>query len=197
MRYPADHKDRVRKQIVRAASRRFRGRGGEGVAIADLMRDLKLTHGGFYRHFEGKEQLFNEAFLASIDQAKERLRSAARAAAPGRELEAVINTYLSPGHCANPAEGCPIAALTTEIARHPKSTRTAFSLVLRAQAAELAPLLPGESAAERERTAMVLLAGMAGALNVARAVSDEPLRRAILEQARAFYVQALCRRADR
>jgi AcrR family transcriptional regulator len=191
MRYPAGHKDRVREQIVRAASRRFRRRGGEGVAIADLMRDLKLTHGGFYRHFRGKEELFTEAFLASVDQARQRMITAADAAPPGRQLEAIITTYLSAGHCAKPDEGCPLAALTTEIARHPKGTRAAFDRILHTHAAAFARYMPGGTSAERERLAMVLFAGMAGALNLARAAADDELRRAILEQARSFYLDAL------
>ena len=172
MRYPAGHKHRVREQIVRAASRRFRRRGGEGVAIADLMRDLKLTHGGFYRHFRGKEELFTEAFLASVDQARQRMITAADAAPPGRQLEAIITTYLSAGHCAKPDEGCPLAALTTEIARHPKGTRAAFDRILHTHAAAFARYMPGGTSAERERLAMVLFAGMAGALNLARAAAD-------------------------
>jgi TetR/AcrR family transcriptional repressor of nem operon len=191
VRYPAGHKDRIREKIVAAASRRFRGRGGEGVPIADLMRELKLTHGGFYRHFTGKEQLFNEAFMASMAQARASMMRAAGAAPPGRELEAIIATYLSPGHCASPSQGCPLAALSTEIARHPKSTRAEFDRMLRAHAAEFARFMPGATAEERERQVMVLFAGMAGALNAARAASDDDLRRAILEQARTFYLDAL------
>lgn len=190
MRYPAGHKDRVRAKIVSAASRRFRGRGGAGVAIADLMRDLKLTHGGFYRHFGGKEELFNEAFLESVAKAKAKMLAAARAAEPGRQLEAIVDTYLSAWHCGHPAEGCPMAALTAEIGRHAGSTRAAFDRVVRLHAADFAPFMPAGTLAERERTAMVLFAGMAGVLNAARAVSDEALRRAMLEQARALFIQA-------
>jgi TetR/AcrR family transcriptional repressor of nem operon len=193
MRYPAGHKDRIREKIVAAASRRFRGRGGEGVPIADLMRELKLTHGGFYRHFTGKEQLFNEAFTASMAQARAMMMRAAEAAPPGRELDAMIASYLSPGHCASPSQGCPLAALSTEIARHPRSTRVEFDRMLRAHAAEFARFMPGGTAEERERKVMVLFAGMAGALNAARAASADELRRAILEQARAFYSDALRR----
>lgn len=193
MRYAPDHKDRVREQIVHAASRRFRRRGSEGVAIADLMRDLKLTHGGFYRHFAGKEELFTEAFLASVAQTRARMAAAA-AAAPGREVEAIVTTYLSAPHCENAGEGCPIAALTSEIARRPKRTRAIFDRVIRAHAAEFARFMPGPTAAERERTSLVVFSGMAGALNVARATADESLRRAILDQARTFYLQALAPR---
>jgi TetR/AcrR family transcriptional regulator, transcriptional repressor for nem operon len=55
MRYAADHKQQTRERIVRAAACRFRTRGSEGAGIGDLMRDLRLTHGGFYRHFDSKE----------------------------------------------------------------------------------------------------------------------------------------------
>jgi hypothetical protein len=54
--------------------------------------------------------------------------------------------------------------------------------------------MPGATAAERERTSMVVFSGMAGALNLARATADETLRHAILDQARSFYIQSLCRR---
>ncbi len=159
------------------------------------MRDLGLTHGGFYRHFSGKEQLFDEALLDGFAEAEAKMKAAAERAPAGHEIEAIINGYLSVEHCANPAGGCPVAALATEIAHHRKSTRATLDRAIRGHAAALARFLPGETSAERERTALVLFAGMAGALNVARATSDEALRRTILEAARAFYVQALCRRS--
>jgi TetR/AcrR family transcriptional repressor of nem operon len=190
MRYPADHKDRVRQRIVRAASRRFRGRGSETVAIADLMNDLKLTHGGFYRHFKGKEDLFGAAFLAAAGESLARLKSAAEQGPPGRGLEAIINTYLSPGHCDNPGQGCPIAALAGEISRHPKTTRATLDRAIRENAAALAPFMPGRTLAERERNIVVLFSALAGTLTLARATADETLRRTILEAARKFYVRA-------
>jgi AcrR family transcriptional regulator len=192
VRYPSAHKDRVRRQIVRTASRRFRGRGSEGVAIHELMRDLKLTHGGFYRHFAGKEHLFREALLEGLAEAKERMTAAVAGAAPGRELEAIIRMYLSPEHCENPAQGCPIAALATEIARHPRETRSKFARAAQDHVGAAAPFLPGRTLAERKRAAMVLFAGMAGVLTVARATPDEGARRKLLEGARAFYLRALC-----
>lgn len=195
MRYPIDHKERVRKRIVRTASRRFRGRGGEGAPITELMRDLGLTHGGFYRHFGGKEELFREALLESLAEVEARMAAAAEGAPAGRELEAIVHAYLSPEHCANPARGCPIAALTTEIARHPKDTRSTFARALRRHAAGLARFVPGSTLAERKAAALMLFAGMAGVLNLARATPDEALRRRILERGRRFYVRAMRRSA--
>lgn len=190
MRYPAEHKERTRQRIVNAASRSFRGRGAD-VAIGDLMRELKLTHGGFYRHFRDKEELFSEAFAASVAQATARMVAVAQAAPHGREAEAIVDFYLSSGHCANAAEGCPIAALATEMGKHPESTRTAFDALLRSVGAAFARWMPGNSKADRQRTAIVLFASMAGALSLARAVADETLRRTVLEQARTFCLRAV------
>jgi len=56
MRYPSEHKQQTREKIVKAAARRFCSCGSERAGIGDLMRDLHLTHGGFYRHFLSKEE---------------------------------------------------------------------------------------------------------------------------------------------
>jgi TetR/AcrR family transcriptional regulator, transcriptional repressor for nem operon len=193
MRYPPEHKDRVRQRIVEAASRRFRSRGSDNVAIADLMSELRLTHGGFYRYFKGKEHLFNEAFLAAAAQVQARMKAVVAKAAPGHELEAIISQYLSAGHCGNPSHGCPIAALAAEISRHPKSTRTTLDRAIRQSASGIARFMPGSSAAERERTAIVLFASMAGTLMLARATADETIRRGVLETARTLYLKSFSR----
>jgi TetR/AcrR family transcriptional repressor of nem operon len=193
MRYPAEHKDRVRQRILDAASRRFRAHGSENVAIADLMSELRLTHGGFYRHFKGKEHLFNEAFLAAAAETQSRMKAAAEQASPGHELEAIITRYLSAGHCGNPSQGCPIAALAAEISRHPLSTRATLDRAIRRNAVALARFMPGRTAAERERTAIVLFASMAGTVMLARATADDTIRRDILETARTFYLKSFSR----
>src|SRR5690348_4364118 len=112
MRYSAEHKQETRERIVRAASRHFRRHGREGVAIADLMRKLNLTHGGFYRHFGSKEQLYVEAFERALEETRRAMMQAA-AKQPGAELRAAIEHYLSLDHCSNPADGCPVAALSS------------------------------------------------------------------------------------
>jgi TetR/AcrR family transcriptional regulator, transcriptional repressor for nem operon len=190
MRYPAEHKQETRARIVRAAARRFRSRGSEGAAISDLMRDLRLTHGGFYRHFDSKEHLFAEAFAAGLEQVSGRLVRAAETAPRGGELKALIDTYLSPEHCDDAANGCPVAALMSEVARRPGATRGAFQQAIRAHIARMARYLPGLTDEERQRTAVMLFSGMAGTLNVARALTDERRRR-VLEDARTFYLEAV------
>jgi len=190
VRYRADHKQQTRERIVSAAARRFRSRGSEGAGIGTLMRDLRLTHGGFYRHFDSKEDLFAEAFEQSLKELGDRAIAAIEHAPRGKELTALIGMYLDIEHCDDVAGGCPVAALAVELARRPRSSRGRFLQALRSHVRRLERYIPGASEGERRQKTIALLTGMAGTLMVARAFPDEDDRRAILEGARKFYVAA-------
>ncbi len=190
MRYDADHKQQTRERIVRAAARRFRSRGGDGAGIGDLMRDLHLTHGGFYRHFESKEELFAEAFEQSLKELGDRVAKTIEHAPPGGRLKALIETYLDLDHCNDVAGGCPVAALAAEVARRPRGARGPFLQALRAHIRRMAQYIPAANDTERREKAIALFTGMAGTLTVARAFTDEQDRRTILEGARKFYLAA-------
>lgn len=190
MRYPREHKQETRERIVRAAARRFRSRGTEGATIGTLMHDLRLTHGGFYRHFDSKEELFIEAFGESLEELSRKMLSALENVPRGGELKALINRYLDTEHSDDVAGGCPVAALATEVARRPPKTRAALLQILKNHIAKAAKFIPGATEAERERKARVLFSGMAGTLNLARVIVDEDQRRRFLEDAKKFYFEA-------
>ena len=61
MRYEPEHKERTRQRIVENASRQFRSEGKNGPGVAKLMKATGLTHGGFYKHFKSKDELFADA----------------------------------------------------------------------------------------------------------------------------------------
>jgi TetR/AcrR family transcriptional regulator, transcriptional repressor for nem operon len=189
MRYPADHKQQTRERIVRAAARRFRTRGSEGAGIGDLMRDLRLTHGGFYRHFDSKEWLFAEAFEHGLKEVGDRVIRAIEGAAPGGELKALIDAYLDIRHCDDVAGGCPVAALASELARRRRGARGPFLQAVRAHISRMAQYVAAKDEEER-RGKTIALSGMAGTLAVARAFTDEQDRRRILEGARRFFLAA-------
>ena len=191
MRYPAQHKEHTRKRIVRAAARRFRSRGTEGATIETLMRDLRLTHGGFYRHFGNKEQLFVEAFDQSLKEVASKARSAIQHSPRGNELKALIDGYLAIEHSSDVAGGCPVAALATEIARRPPKVRAGFMRVLINHIAVIARYIPGATEEERQRKARVLLSSMAGTLTMARVIVDDQERRRFLDDAKRFYFDAV------
>jgi TetR/AcrR family transcriptional repressor of nem operon len=193
MRYPSEHKQQTHERIVRAASRRFRSRGSEGAGIGDLMRDLRLTHGGFYRHFGSKEELFAEAFQQALRDATARSNAAIQRAAPGEEIKAIIDTYLDVDHCNDIAGGCPVAALAAEVARRPRASREPLIRALRAHVDRLAKYMPGKTDEERRRKTGVPLSGMAGTLTIARAFPTDEERRTILDNAKHFYFDAVRR----
>ena len=75
-----------RSAILDQASRLFRGRGLDGVGVADITRAAGLTHGAFYGHFPSKTALAAEACGRSLLQGAEHWRGrAARARAAGRD----------------------------------------------------------------------------------------------------------------
>jgi TetR/AcrR family transcriptional repressor of nem operon len=193
MRYPAEHKEETRERIVQAASRRFR-RAGAGVGIGQLMKALKMTHGGFYRHFKSKDDLLVQALEQSFAEMRARMTAAIARAKPGHELESIIETYLSDAHCADAAGGCPVAALASEISRQPRAVRAAFDRAIQHATAAVAGFLTGGTEEDRRRRAGVLMSGMSGTLAVARAIADERLRRSLLSSARKTYIEAFASR---
>src|ERR1700761_7631799 len=58
---------KTRERIVQVAAQQFRRNGIQQTGVADIMAAAGLTQGGFYRHFESKDQLVAEACAASMD----------------------------------------------------------------------------------------------------------------------------------
>jgi AcrR family transcriptional regulator len=61
-----------------------------------VMRDLRLTHGGFYRHFGTKEDLVAEAFKAALKESGDRAIAALAQAPAGGEMQALIECVSGP-----------------------------------------------------------------------------------------------------
>jgi TetR/AcrR family transcriptional repressor of nem operon len=90
-----------RKQIVRTAARLFRERGIDRVSVAEVMTEVGLTHGGFYKQFASKEALVAEAVGQAFAETGERLTASSR--------EDFVRGYLSVEHRDAPGGGCPAA----------------------------------------------------------------------------------------
>ncbi len=54
MRYDADHKQKTREKVLKAAAKAIRAHGPHRIGVAGVMNQAGLTHGGFYAHFESK-----------------------------------------------------------------------------------------------------------------------------------------------
>src|SRR6185312_12535313 len=94
----------TRKRIVEAAACEFREKGIVATGLADLMKAAGMTHGGFYKHFESKDQLIAEACAEAVEEAIGSLEAQPT-------LDAAVAGYLSARHRDNPASGCPFSAI--------------------------------------------------------------------------------------
>jgi len=161
MRVSREKAAESRERILEAAARGFRERGLDGIGVADVMKDAGFTHGGFYAHFDSKEELMAEACGRALDGSLARWRKL-QATSPESVLPAVADHYLSPRHLADRANGCTIAALATDVARHGPGVRSAVTSRFRALMSILADAMPGRTRAARRRKALAafLAAGL-------------------------------------
>jgi TetR/AcrR family transcriptional regulator, transcriptional repressor for nem operon len=178
MRYEKGHKDTTRQHIIDVASRQFRGHGVAAVGLAGIMSDAGLTNGAFYTHFESKEDLVEAVLAKALDRREDRLRAVA---ADNAGLETMIRDYLSPRHRDRPDDGCPTAALVAEVARHPRTTRDAFTAKVSTFIELIATQIRAGAPAERRRNAVAIYGMIVGTLQLARAVNDKKLSDEILE----------------
>ena len=178
MRYEKGHKEATRGRILEEASRRFREEGIAAVGVANLMSGIGLTQGGFYNHFESKDDLAREALVISSGATIRRLGEAG-------QLQAIVNWYLSPAHRDNPGKGCPAATLAPEVARGSDNLRHSFTESLQETLAVLRSCLPGKLTPARKRaTAMAMFASMVGTMSLARAVDDPAVSSELLAAGR-------------
>jgi TetR/AcrR family transcriptional regulator, transcriptional repressor for nem operon len=190
MRYPAEQKAETHEKILAAAARSFRKHGSETNGIGQVMNELGLTKGGFYRHFESKGDLFAAAVVRAFEELGDRMAAVAAGAPKGDELPAIIEDYLSAKHLNAPGAGCPLAALAPEIARQPVAIRKRVNQSMIAYRERMLPWIPGRNADEQRARAFILFTGMAGVLVAARAIVDPQGRERMLAAARSFYKEA-------
>src|SRR5258708_7896674 len=115
-------KAETHERIVSLASKRFREKGLTGIGIAELMKEAGLTVGGFYKHFDSRDDLVAEA-LGSAQGPWKRLMDAAASGGPPVTYDSLIDSYLSEAHRNHPSTGCPVGALAGDVARSDKRTQ--------------------------------------------------------------------------
>jgi TetR/AcrR family transcriptional repressor of nem operon len=173
-------KAETHKRIVKIASKRFREEGVAGVGIAELMKNAGLTVGGFYKHFDSRDDLVAEAVSSAFGTWKRQMDAAA-SGGPPLSYETLIDDYLNKAHRNHPGVGCAFSALAGEIARSDKRTRALASEEIRNNLQLIAGLLPGKDKRAARSKAILTYSALVGAMSLARAVSDEALSLEILK----------------
>jgi TetR/AcrR family transcriptional regulator, transcriptional repressor for nem operon len=149
-----------RERILDAAAHLFRERGLEGISVAEIMETAGLTHGGFYRHFESKDDLASQACTRAFEQALGRLETRRG------NLPRYAVGYLTERHRDQPGNGCPIACFAAQVAGSDASVQAAFADGLARYVEMLAERVP------RER-AIATVSSLVGALLLARATAAQ------------------------
>ncbi|MDO9246544.1 MAG: TetR/AcrR family transcriptional regulator [Phenylobacterium sp.] len=163
MRISRDQAQQNHDRVVTTAAAMFRERGFDGVAVGDLMKAAGFTHGGFYNHFKSKEALSAQA----LDQA---FRQMDDHRAGVESLDDLLAQYLSEAARRAPGKACPAAALAGDVSRQGEPVKQVFAEGFERMVESMAARLPEGPKARGE--AIALLARMAGALALARAMPE-------------------------
>src|ERR1700754_4168428 len=179
-----------REQIITTAARRFREHGFDGVSVADIMKEVGLTHGGFYGHFSSKDELVALASLRAMTETLAKWQKVVDEAA-GDRLETLVDSYLSLRHHNRPETGCLLAALGSELSRQPSAVKEAVTVGQRNMLDFLTGIAPGKTKAQRRKQAVVAFAAMVGGMTLARGTSDPQLRQEVLDTVAASVLDSV------
>ena len=180
MRQSREEKAKTRERIVETASARIREAGIERPGVAEIMRAAGLTHGGFYKHFDSRDELVAEAAERAFADSERTVHELTDDAED--PLAAFVDWYVSAQHCDDPANGCPIVALGGDVRRADARVRAGYREQVERYLANIERFLGGGEDARRRAT--VAVSTLVGSVMLARAVDDEALSEEILRDAR-------------
>jgi TetR/AcrR family transcriptional repressor of nem operon len=178
MRHSKEDKAASHDRIVTVAAARIRESGTEQPGVAEIMAAAGLTHGGFYKHFGSRDELIAEAVERALTDSESRVPELTAGAED--PLAAFADAYLSVAHRDDPATGCGVVALGTDMPRVGGAAQEAYRAQVERYLEHLQQLLGDDDDATRSR-ATVTLSAMVGAVMIARALgptarSEEILR---------------------
>ncbi len=184
-----DQKQKSRQAILDSAATLLRQRGIQASSVLDVMKGAGLTVGGFYGHFESKEQLFTATLKHAAGVMWQKLVHDSAGTSPRQRVLSVLGRYLSRTHRDNPEAGCFLPNVAAEVAREGEPYRSALATELASFVGSLAQILGG-GAGSRE-TALGLIALMYGGLSLARALAGTPLSDEFLAAAKRLGAQTV------
>ena len=177
-------------RILDIAAARIRRDGTGSLAVAELMKEAGLTHGGFYRHFDSREQLIAEAAQRALTQGSEWTMASGKLGGQ-RGFTALVDGYLSAWHRDHPEAGCGVAGVAADAARAGGPARGSYTRQVKECLAVIADLTGNPDRQAGEREAVLTLSALVGAISMARAVDDPDLSEQILTNAAAALKQCI------
>jgi TetR/AcrR family transcriptional repressor of nem operon len=170
------------EQLLKIAARTFREGGTQALSIAKLMEAVGLTHGGFYSHFPSRDAFVGEALDEAFNQARQDLFGAISKRREGDFLVGFIKLYLSEHHRDHPELGCVVATLSGDIQRSDEAAREIYTRRIKTYMQEIRQLMdPSERDSDAKSISLLCL--LAGAIIIARTVTDESFSKKVLTAA--------------
>lgn len=181
MRVSKEHKEKVRQEILEAAGKGFREQGYGGLGVDGLAKRAGLTSGAFYKHFPSKDDAFKAAVVKGLQDYAQAVQGF-EADHGEAWTQAFINYYLGKSHVENLACSCAVPGLSAEVMRADKTTKKAYEDEINTVADNIASGLEGHT----KEDAWALMALMAGAVMMARCVSNPKKSKEILSSAQRW-----------
>ncbi len=170
-------------RLVAHASAHLKTHGYAASPVDAIAKQAGMTSGAVYQHFSGKADLF--AAVMAAEMQKTSLRFAAIAAHDLAATEKALNTYINQAHVEQPEAGCPLPALTAEVARSSVAVKQAYQSGLLDIHQQLHRITGSQQAA------WTLLAQSVGSIMLARAMSDSALQNDLLSAVKAHSLSLL------
>ena len=170
MRYPSNHKAKVREAILQAGAKTLRTNGFNGIGVDGIAASAGVTSGAFYSNFSNKEALLQEAIESCLGEPFIDPDNGSLAERQAR-LKEWLAMYISPEHRADPASGCVMPTLSADVARASPKIRATYRRRMLAFVRKMSKILDGAEP-EREKRAWSIVAIIVGAIAISRAMPD-------------------------
>jgi TetR/AcrR family transcriptional regulator, transcriptional repressor for nem operon len=174
MPYSPKHKRDTREKILESARRLFNRKGYSGVSIEEVMRHAGLTHGGFYRHFSCKDELYAAAVRQFLCKKKPAAWQKPRepSAVTKPHAQRIVDAYFSREHFDDRDGCCPLIGMTSDVQRGGEAVKAAYQEVVE----QLVKVFEDHLKAPQAREgALALVALCVGGMVLARNVRDPAL----------------------
>ena len=181
MRRSKQDKAASHERIVATAAARIRESGVDQPGVAEIMHAAGLTHGGFYKHFDSREEMIDEAVKRALAENEPPVARMMQDA--DDPLASFADWYVSTAHRDDAAHGCGVVALGADVRRVGGAAQEAYRAQVDHYLTHLQSLMDGDDEDGRKR-ASVTLSAMVGAVMIARALGPTPRSAELLRDVR-------------
>lgn len=166
MGYSQKQRAEHHEKLLENASQHIREEGLASLNVVSLMKSVGLTHGGFYAHFDSKDQLVSQALKQALVNGS--TNSQIHNSGKNANLESFVRGYLSKKHRDFPGFGCGMSALITEVSHQDATLKSIMEEHIDSFIHALKEKLGGD-----EMKAKMAVSTLIGALAISRVIENE------------------------